>query len=281
MATSRLPTLRLPLRSDFSPSLTIDIIPPTSPEQQRPSILVLLHGLGDTQVPFTSLGRALNLPNTTVLSLRGPSPLPALITGNDRPSFHWGDDILISSTSDALDQDAGFETASNLVWKDVIADVLLAKCGLRARDVLLWGFGQGAMVALAVAAALPKVEFAGVVAVGGRLPSSVPRIAHPPADVAPVPAAASESPSATNDEEMGRKARTPVLLLGGSASRQVTRSAVDDAKARFVGVEYVKWAKSDDSMPKNREEVVPIMGFLARRLRTDERGGGISEDLEI
>jgi predicted esterase len=265
MATSQKPTPRLPKRSDFSPSLTIDIVLPSSPsfEQQRPSILLLLHGLGDTQEPFTTLGRALNLPNTIALSLRGPSPLPAAITSTDKPSFHWSDDILFSSTSDALDLDAGFETASKLVWKEVITDGLVGRCGFRERDVLLWGFGQGAMVALAVAAALPGVEFAGVVAVGGRVPAYLPTIAPP----------ATAASSETNGKSNGAS-QTPILLLGGSTSRHVTRSAIDDAKARFADVEYVKWAKAEDSMPKNREEMMPIMRFLARRLRREEEEGG-------
>jgi len=87
-------------------------------------------------------------------------------------------------------------------------------------------------------------EFGGVVSVGGRLPSS--------------------SPSGGT----GGKVKTPILVLGGSKHSQVTRSAVDGLKSRFAEVEYVKWGKSEDSMPGNREEMLPIMRFLARRLRS-------------
>lgn len=39
-------------------------------------------------------------------------------------------------------------------------------------------------------------------------------------------------------------------------------------RERFQDVEYVKWAKSEDSMPRSREEMLPIMKFFARRLRS-------------
>ena len=51
------------------------------------NLLILLHGLGDTHVPFESLGRKLatNLPQTAILSLRGGSPVPFL----DVPGWGW------------------------------------------------------------------------------------------------------------------------------------------------------------------------------------------------
>jgi hypothetical protein len=39
-------------------------------------------------------------------------------------------------------------------------------------------------------------------------------------------------------------------------------------KARFGEVEYIKWGKAGDGMPTNREEMVPIMRFFARRLKS-------------
>ena len=124
-----------------------------------------------------------------------------------------------------------------------MVDVLVEKCGFPPRNVIFLGFGQGGMAALAtmIAEGLREVEVGGLVSVGGGLPAS--------------------SPSSG-------KSRTPVLVCGGSRSSQVTRSAVDRLKGRFGEVEYVKWEKSDDSMPRNREEMLPIMKFLARRLRS-------------
>jgi hypothetical protein len=66
------------------------------------------------------------------------------------------------------------------------------------------------------------------------------------------------------------KARTPVLVCGGSRSQNVTRGVVDKLRESFTDVEYVKWEKGDDGMMRNREEALPIMRFLGRRLRSRE-----------
>ena len=36
------------------------------------NLLILLHGLGDTHVPFANLGKKLKLPQTATLALRAP-----------------------------------------------------------------------------------------------------------------------------------------------------------------------------------------------------------------
>lgn len=96
------------------------------------------------------------------------------------------------------------------------------------------------MAALHIASLLPE-ELGGIVSIGGRLPSS---------------------------SKSGPRSKTPVLLCGGSRSGQVTKSAIERLKERFVDVEYVKWSKNEDSMPKSREEMLPIMKFFARRLKS-------------
>jgi predicted esterase len=231
----------LPVKSDFPPSIHLDIIP--SPNSHPPlNILILLHGLGDAETPFASLGRTLNLPYTACISIRAPSPVPALFTGSDAPSFHWGDDILFDQRTGEIDLDAGFTKSATVLRGQIINEVLFKKCHYEPRDVMILGYGQGAMVALQLAASKPEMEFGGVIAIGGRLSASL--------------------------SSAGGKAKTPVLALGGSRSTQVTRSAVDVLKERFREVEYVKWAKAEDSMPANREEMIPIMRFFARRLKS-------------
>lgn len=141
--------------------------------------------------------------------------------------------------------DSGF-TTSGKVLGDVVKNVLIEKCEFPARNILFYGYGQGGMVALRVASSLSsELEFGGVVSVGGRLPSS--------------------SQSTTTSQS---KSKTPVLVCGGSRSTQITRQAVDGLKARFADMEYVKWDKNEDSMPRSREEMLPIMKFFARRLRS-------------
>lgn len=129
--------------------------------------------------------------------------------------------------------------------------------GFEMRDVFFFGFGQGGVVALSLAEALGGKELGGVVAVGGRLPGS--RTAMKSAlEVAGI-----------KDTELasGKKARTSVILCGGNRGTVVTSDAVADLKARFETVTYTKWAREGDGMMRNREEMLPIMKFLASRLR--------------
>jgi predicted esterase len=226
---------RLPTKSDFPSSLTLDIIPPSS--GQPINILILLHGLGDTNKSFSQLAKNLNLPETACLSIQGPSPIPAIFTGSDSPAFHWGDDVLIDERQGEIDLDAGFKTIERVLGE--VVKSLMERCEVPARNILFLGFGQGGMAALHIAAS-SELEFGGVISIGGRLPS----------------------------QSGGGKSKTPVLVLGGSRNTQVTRSAVDALKARFTDVEYVKWEKGEDSMPRSREEMMPIMRFFARRLRS-------------
>ena len=243
METSSQPSPRLPTKSDFQSSIQLEINPP--PKDQAPlNVLLLLHGLGDNEKPFAMLGRQLNLPYTVCISVRGIVPVPALFTGSDAPSFHWGDDIIFDQSTGELDLNSGFEKAMAVVLEQVVDQVLIDKCGYKPRDLVILGYGQGGMVGLRIAAHKPELEMGGVVSIGGRLPTS--------------------STSATPNS----KAKTPVLVLGGSRSTQVTRSAIDALKAKFLDAEYVKWAKAEDSMPKNRDEMLPIMRFFARRLKS-------------
>jgi predicted esterase len=243
-------TTRLPIKADFPSSLVIDIIPPSS--AQAINILVLLHGLGDTNKSFSQLGKNLNLPETACLSIQGPNPIPPIFTGSDLPAFHWGDDVLVDERQGEIELDVGFQKIEKIILEDVVKGALMQKCRFLARNILFLGFGQGGMVALHIASSASDLEFGGVVSIGGRLPG--------------------------NGKE-GLKSKTPVLVLGGSKSTQVTRSAVDGLKRRFEDVEYVKWEKGDDSMPRSREEMLPIMKFFARRLRS--RAGVPEEAMEI
>ena len=110
------------------------------------------------------------------------------------------------------------------------------------------------MLPLHLAASKGDLEFGGVISIGGRLPTSSP---------------------AGGDG----KSKTPILVCGGSRSAQVTRSALDALRNRFADVQYVKWSKADDSMPVNREEMLPIMKFLARRLLS--RAGVPADAVEV
>ena len=85
-------------------------------------------------------------------------------------------------------------------------------------------------------------ELAGVVSVGGALPSESPASLKP-------------------------KNKTPVLVCAGSNSQWVNSTAEDKLKNVFGDVQISRYRRSGDTMPKSRDEMLPIMQFFARRLR--------------
>lgn len=224
----------LPETSDFPSHCSLDIIPPPVSSPQPANVLILLHGLGDTKASFSILGRQLNLPETTCISLQGPTPLPFDLGG-----FHWGDDILFDQVSGQMDVDTGFAKAVRLIKTDIIEDVLMRRCGYQPREIMLFGFGQGAMAAIAVALSMSH-ELGGVVSIGGPRPASGP---------------SAKSPSS-------------LLVLGGSSNTLITRSSIASLQNAFEFTDYHKWNKSGDGMPQSHEEMLPIMRFFARRLRS-------------
>lgn len=254
---------RIPTDADFPADITLTISPPDPPESTS-AILILFHGLGHVHGPFAALGRQLSLPGVLSIAVRGPAVVPAALLG-DVPGehYHWGDDLTLSSSTGDLDPDPGFTAAESKVLDGVVRRGLVERCGWRFDDVLLFGFGQGGSLALGLAARLSAPQrvvdvtdgggegerggnkaFKGVVSIGGSLPSSM----------------------VSTISNRG-KSKTPVLLCHGSQSEALDEDAIEAVRKEFESVKDVSWAKADDSMPKSREEMLPIMRFFAERLR--------------
>lgn len=265
------PKIRIPSARDFaplSPDLKVALHFPSPPESTA-AILILFHGLGDSQASFSSFARNMNLPGVLAITVQGTSLLPPALLGLPPDSgpprhFHWGDDLNLATQSDGLDADPGFSKAFNLVVERLIRETLVEKCAWELSDILLFGYGQGGTLALGSASKIregPRVEevkeanngtpvetpkaFKGVVSVGGALPASmIPSLSNRP------------------------KSKTPVLICHGRSCETVDEDAVDVLKQEFSDVREVKWKKADSSMPSNREEMLPVMQFFAERLRS-------------
>ncbi|KAI1633549.1 Alpha/Beta hydrolase protein [Biscogniauxia mediterranea] len=260
---------RIPKPEDFShlaPSLHVSLTFPEVPETTT-AILILFHGLGDSETSFTTLAKNMNLPGVLAISVRGVSPLPPAMLGQPDSDaagptkhFYWGDDLTLSTITGDLDPDPGFSKAEQLVLGKLIRETLIEKCGWETNDILLFGFGQGGSLALGLSSKLRGGErvvdvteggskdiglaFKGALSIGGPLP-----------------------PSMIPTLSVREKARTPVLVCHGKESEAVDANAMDVIKQEFADAREVKWRKNDDSMPKNRDEMLPIMQFFAERLR--------------
>ncbi|KAJ5919948.1 hypothetical protein N7454_009783 [Penicillium verhagenii] len=219
---------KTPTQSDFPSSLTVTItLPPNPTSSPSPNILLLLHGLGDSAAGFTPFGRALHLPETTVLTVQAPAPVPFDLGG-----FHWGDDVAFDSSTGGLDMDAGLTRSPAILIKDLVQGVLGGMAGLSLARKLERGGGEG----------VEAEPLAGVISIGAPYPLSGSRA--------------------------GSKSRTPVLLVSGRDSVVVSDEAVRRTKQVFEFVEVSRYARRGDGMPSNRDEMLPVMQFFARRLRS-------------
>lgn len=86
-------------------------------------------------------------------------------------------------------------------------------------------------------------ELGGVISIGAGLPS--------------------EAPAA-----LVNKSTTPVLVCGGASESIVVPSAEEKLKHIFEFVEIKRYRRPGDHMPKDRDEMMPVMQFLSRRLRS-------------
>ncbi|CAJ2508036.1 Uu.00g092220.m01.CDS01 [Anthostomella pinea] len=259
---------RIPKPDDFAPlapSLHVSLVFPEVPETTT-AILILFHGLGDSEVSFTTLAKSLNLPGILAISVRGISPLPPSLLGLPESeasaptkNFHWGDDLTMSPSTGELDPDPGFSKAEELVLGKLIQETLVGKCGWETNDIMLFGFGQGGSLALGLSSRLHGGQrvvdvtegegatgklFKGAISIGGPLPTSM------------IPTLSARE-----------KARTPALICHGRNSEVLDDDAIEVIKKEFVDVREAKWKKNDDGMPNSREEMLPIMQFFAERLR--------------
>jgi len=183
----------------------------------------------------------LNLPETACIAVQAPNPLPFDLGG-----FHWGDDMIFDQKTGEMDVDTGFKIATQLVLKVIIQDGLIGKCGYKAREIMIFGFAQGGMVGLQAAAEHEGEEMGGVISICGALSLSASLRA------------------------LEKKSKTPVLVCKAARGSAVTDGAVTRLKDAFEFIEFKEWKKNGDGMPSNREEMMPIMQFFARRLRSTQ-----------
>jgi len=145
-----------------------------------------------------------------------------------------------------MDVDTGFKSSTRMVLDEVIRKGLVEKCCYKPREIMIFGFAQGGIVGLQVAAEVGEGELGGVISIGGTISSSIPFAA------------------------LDKKSGTPVIVCKGSRNSTVTPSAIQKIKDIFELVEIKEWKKIGDGMPSNRDEMLPIMQFFCKEATEHE-----------
>ncbi|KAK1599624.1 phospholipase/Carboxylesterase superfamily protein [Colletotrichum navitas] len=269
---------RIPTPEDFAPIqpvLSLSLSFPNPPESTT-AILILFHGLGDSEVPFASFAKAMSLPGVLAISVRGPSPLPPSMLPDDGLSsaaasvgagarhFHWGDDITFDPSTDSISSDPGFSRSYTLVVDRLIRETIIARCGWDLSDIILFGFGQGGSLALGIASQL-------------RLGPQVVDVTDAPAD----------KPNRGDNAHFDGNTLKGVLSIGGplpqsmlptvsargkcktkACAVQLDDDAFEAIKEEFLDARLIKWKRKDVAMPRDREEMFPLMQFFAECLKS-------------
>ena len=201
-----------------------DVKPPVG---RITNALILLHGFGDSHASLFSLGQSLNLPGTLVVSVQGPLQVPFM----DDAGWMWSDDVIFDDKSNGICDDGGFKKASDMVH---ILMGNLAEQGISAERVVFFGYGQGGMLALSIAATIG----ASVISIGGVLPEAV-------------------------CDRQGNRC----LICGGDSNSKITSSEVTRLKNHFKTVSLLRWKnQSGDALPKTSKKNAwrPILEFLSK-----------------
>ncbi|KAI0691644.1 hypothetical protein C8Q76DRAFT_634461 [Earliella scabrosa] len=225
------------------------------------NLLILLHGLGDTQVPFGKLGRQLHLPQTATLALRAPEQIPFLY----EQAFQWYTSF---DPLGELIEHPNPTPALELMEK--VVDHLTKDCAWPVHRIHFFGFAQGGSVAAEFALkywraelsrhqkSLPSTDGDSAQTTGGpRSFGSVVSVCGPllsyPTPPQPCP--------------------TPFLIFHRPppAESALPSGAVAALKKGFAKVEEVKM--KGEGMPRSKEEFEPIMGFWSEHLGRRQMDG--------
>jgi len=212
------------------------------------NLLLLLHGLGDTHLPFAKMGHTLNLPQCAILSLRAPEKVPFLYEEAYQwyPSFdQLGELIENPNPSETLD------------WLLKVLKHLVDDCEWPANRIHLLGFSQGGSVASELAlrwwrsqrndGMKQPIALSSVVSISGPL-LSYPTIAQ------------------------DTRCPSPILFFHWSDDAQVRTSGVGAFSKGYVAVRDIKIAGSG-GMPRSRDEWYPIMQFWSEMMGRRELSG--------
>lgn len=120
------------------------------------NLLLLLHGVGDTNAPFAKFGAQMQLPQTAILSLSGPMPLPFDLRGFSWfPTFHRVTGERLSPEDQTTNRLVDFQrTRKSLIH---FIETLVLVFGWKHERVFVLGYSEGGCVALDLAMQFEKL----------------------------------------------------------------------------------------------------------------------------
>ena len=221
---------RTPQRADFPPSLSMSIVAPDT-EAEVEHCVVLLHQSTGNEESLGDLAKSLrrSLPESAFVLIRG---LQAVRGGNS--GYHWADTAW----------EARFIQTSTVILDQIIKDVLMSKCHFQPQNIVLLGYREGGMAALAAAASWQGFELGGVISIGGPMPDYV-------------------------QLEPGVRAKTPALIIGGALG-EMNAAALQLIQKSFIYTHTDIRKGEHDLIPETKEQLKPLLDFFAHRLRREE-----------
>ncbi|KAI0776568.1 hypothetical protein BD413DRAFT_490783 [Trametes elegans] len=258
-STNTIPRVKTPPKSS---AITVPFAYSPSDDGTDENLLILLHGLGDTQIPFAKLGRQLHLPQTATLALRAPEKIPFLY----EEAYQWYTSF--DPLGELLER-PNPTPALELLAK--VVDHLVKYCAWPPHRIHFFGFAQGGSVAAEFALKFWRSELSlqqkSLPAPSDSSSSSQEQKARSLGSVVSVSGPLLSYPT------LQKPCPTPLLIFHrpSSAETALRSSAIPEFKKGFEKVEEVKMR--GEGMPRSKEEWQPIMRFWSEHLGRRQMDG--------
>ncbi|KDR74958.1 hypothetical protein GALMADRAFT_249912 [Galerina marginata CBS 339.88] len=231
------------------------------------NLLILLHGLGDTELPFSKLGKSLKLPQTAVLALRAPEQVPFLYEA----AYQW-----YTSFDDLGEMLTRPNPTPALQVLSKVIDHLMKDCAWTVSRIHLFGFAQGGSVAAEFGIDWWKTQLQNpraIASVDKEDTVKEPEGTGPDVDQSAPPLHSFGSITTISGPllsypTISTLCPTPVLVAHRSppAETALPAGAVNAFKKAYQSVTEAKLGPKPEGMPGSKQEWEPIMRFWSQHL---------------
>ncbi|KAH9474827.1 putative hydrolase [Psilocybe cubensis] len=223
------------------------------------NLLILLHGLGDTELPFSKMGKSLKLPQTAVLALRAPEQVPFLY----EEAYQW-----YTSFDDLGETITRPNPTPALQFLSKVIDHLMKDCAWPISRIHFFGFAQGGSVAAEFGIYWWKLQSKSITSgntTDGTQTPAVPSFGS----------IVSVSGPLLSYPTLPLLCPTPVLIVHRSppADTALPSDAIPAFKKGYQNVTESKLGPKPAGMPASRQEWEPIMRFWSQHLSKRQISG--------